>query len=458
MNPWHGKPVSWPAPSAGSAVITTAVTVPSRASRLRAGPSAGSGRAGGLPGWVGAPGTQPAALPRRPAAGGGRAGGLPVWVGPPDTKSSALPRRTATDGYLSSSPVTRVTAGMASHATASALGVRGIVFTVSRADGRAGPGRVHVSLDYSVFAGAYGGNYASRIHLVELPACALTTPQLARCRKQVQPGSADDVKTSRVGADVTLPGLAPSLSAYRRGSATPAVLTSSVTSPELVLAALASPSGSGGNYAAEPVSEAYDWVTGGSSGAFTYSYPVNVPPVPGGLEPEVSLDYDSQATDGLTSSTNNEASWIGDGWDYSPGFIEADYPACSTVGIFAPDTSDLCFGGQMSLSLNGVTTPLVAGSSYHPEADGGQKVEKNGNSWEVIEPDGTQYYFGLNELPGYSAGDATTNSVWTAPVYLGCAGQDVFCNTPWRWMLDYVVDPHGNAIAYFYNTQTNYYA
>jgi hypothetical protein len=34
-----------------------------------------------------------------------------------------------------------------------------------------------------------------------------------------------------------------------------------------------------------------------------------------------------------------------------------------------------------------------------------------------------------------------------------------FCNTaPWRWMLDYVVDPHGNAIAYFYNTQTNYYA
>jgi hypothetical protein len=174
---------------------------------------------------------------------------------------------------------------------------------------------------------------------------------------------------------------------------------------------------------AEPLTddrpEAYDWVTGGSSGAFTYSYPVNVPPVPGSLEPEVSLEYDSQAIDGLTSSTNNEASWIEDGWDYSPGFIEADYPACSTVGIFAPDTSDLCFGGQMS--LNGVTTPLVAGSSYHPEADGGQKVEKNGNSWEVIEPDGTQYYFGLNELPGYSAGDPTTNSVWTAPVYLGCA-------------------------------------
>ena len=241
MNPWHGKPVSWPSSGTGAAVITTATTS-SKASRLRAGPSAGSARAGGLP----------------------------VWVGPPDTKSSPAPRRTATDAYLSSSPVTRVTVGIAPHATASALGVHGVIFTVARADGRAGAGRVHVSLDYSAFADAYGGNYASRIHLVELPACALTTPQLASCRKQVQPGSADDVKTGRVGADVTLPGLTASLSAHRGGSANPAILTSSVTSPELVLAALATPSGSGGNYGAEPVSEAYDWVTGGSSGAFTY--------------------------------------------------------------------------------------------------------------------------------------------------------------------------------------------
>ncbi|MDQ2811389.1 MAG: hypothetical protein M3Z75_05770 [Actinomycetota bacterium] len=430
MNPWHARPISWPVSGTGAAVITTAARAASQASRLRAGPSAGSGRASGLP----------------------------VWVGPPDTKSSPALRGTATDAYLSSSLVTRVTVGMAPHATASALGVRGVVFTVARADSRAGTGRVHVSLDYSAFADAYGGNYASRVHLVELPACALTTPQLARCRQQVRPGSADDTRQDRVGADVTLPGLAASLSAHRDGNAAAAVLTSSVTSPELVLAALATQSGSGGNYGAEPVSEAYDWVTGGSSGAFTHSFPVNVPPVPGGLEPEVSLDYDSQATDGLTSSTNNEASWIGDGWDYSPGFIEAEYPACAGSGIFGPDTNDLCIGSQLSLSLNGVTTPLVAGSSYHPEADGGQKVEKNGNSWEIIEPDGTQYYFGLNELPGYSAGDPTTNSVWTAPVYLGCSGQGAFCSTPWRWMLDYVVDPHGNAIAYFYNTQTNYYA
>ena len=28
----------------------------------------------------------------------------------------------------------------------------------------------------------------------------------------------------------------------------------------------------------------------------------------------------------------------------------------------------------------------------------------------------------------------------------------------WRWNLDYVTDSHGDAMAYFYNTETNYYA
>jgi RHS repeat-associated protein len=289
-----------------------------------------------------------------------------------------------------------------------------------------------------------------------LPACALTTPQLARCRKQTPVRSADNVRTTRLGADVNLPGLAASTASRAGGAA--ATLVSSVSAAPLVLAASASASGSGGNFAAEPVSEADAWVTGGSSGAYSYSYPIGVPPVPGGLEPHVSLDYRSQATDGLTSATNNEASWVGDGWDYSPGFIEVEYPTCSTVP-FQPSTGDLCpESGLMILSRDGVSAPIVAGSGgvYKAEADGGEKILNKGNYWEVIEPDGTQYYFGMNQLPGYASGDPTTNSVWTAPVQSGGGGG--FTTSPWRYMLDYVVDPHGNAIAYFYNTQANYYA
>jgi len=97
----------------------------------------------------------------------------------------------------------------------------------------------------------------------------------------------------------------------------------------------------------------------------------------------------------------------------------------------------------------------VSGSGgYKAEADGGEQVSNRNGYWEVIEPDGTQYYFGMNQLPGYASGDPTTNSVWTVPVGAGTG----ITTQPWRYMLDYVVDPHGNAIAYFYNTQANYYA
>lgn len=154
MRPWSRPHTSWPGAETATAVIATAARAPRRASRLQAGPSAGSGHAGTLP----------------------------VWVGPPDTVSSA--KRAVTSAALSSAAVSRVRVSMASHATADALGVPGVVFSIARSDGSLAAGRVHVSVGYSSFAEAAGGDYASRLHLVKLPACALTTPQLARCRKQ----------------------------------------------------------------------------------------------------------------------------------------------------------------------------------------------------------------------------------------------------------------------------------
>ena len=390
MRPWTRPHTSWPSAQTATAVIAAGAQAAHRGHRLQAGPSAGSGRAGSLP----------------------------VWIGAPDTAA----KRTTTTAVVSPPGVTRVRVNMAGHAAADALGVRGVVFSLTRSDGSLATGRVHVSLGYSSFAQAAGGNYASRLHLVELPACALTTPQLGWCRKQTPVRSANNVRTTRLGADVNLPGTAASTAS--RGSGATATLVSSVSAEPLVLAAAAAPSGSGGNFAAEPVSEADAWVTGGSSGAFSHSYPISVPPVPGGLEPHVSLDYRSQGIDGLTSATNNEASWVGDGWDYSPGFIEVEYPTCSTVP-FQPSTGDLCpEAGLTILSRNGVSAPIVAGSGgvYKAEADGGEKILNKNTYWEVIEPDGTQYYFGLNQLPGYASGDPTTNSVWTAPVQSGGGG------------------------------------
>jgi RHS repeat-associated protein len=471
VNGWGHAPAS----SAGRAVPVHVVRGQKvRIAPMPAGqrPSAawpGAGSATAVIAAVGAPQAESAGASALPTPGSSRAGNLPVWVGPPGSPAG----QAATAARASAAAVSQVQVSLASRAVASALGMSsGVVFSVGRADGRSAAGGVHVSLDYSAFADAYGGDYASRLRLVELPACALSTPQVAACRTwtKLPTGSADSARANRVGADVLLPGTDPGTAVGPRQAGQPssAVLTAVVTpmasSAKVVLAAVAGPAGSGGDYAASPLSDADEWVNGGNSGAFTYSYPVTVPPVPGGLAPAVNLSYDSQATDGLTSATNNGTSWIGDGWDYSAGFIEAPLVTCSAGPIPDPKTGDLCTQSSQPYTLNfqGNDTSLVSTKNgYLAEADGGAKVtavtppgSTHVSYWVMTAGNGTQYYFGLNQLPGWASGDPVTNSAWSVPVWAG----STYNTQPWRWNLDYVVDPHGDAMAYFYNTQTNYYA
>jgi len=420
MTGWHAPATVWP--TAGTSVVRLPAAVP-----VRGGTSALAG----------------------PSPGSARAGSLPVQVGPAGAKSGAA---------LSS-----VRVSMLPRQAAAAAGVTGLLFSLVGTGAEAAGQRVHVSLDYSSFAYADGGNYASRLRLAEMPSCALTTPQLPACRKQTAVATANDVRVSQLGADVAL-------------SPSPA---GSSAAPGVVLAATTSTSGSGGDYTATPLSEAGAWAEGGPSGAFTYSYPIQVPPVPGGLEPDISLNYNSQLVDGLTSSTNGQASWIGDGWDYSPGYVERDYRSCS-LNTGSQKTGDFCWSSDdiTTLSLNGQDTTLVQDGStgtWRAESDGNEKISyqtgtvngtHDGDYWVITEPDGISYYFGRNELPGYASGDTATNSAWTMPVYAPSSGNpcynstfaDSHCDQAWRWNLDYVTDPHGNATAYFYSIETNYYA
>ncbi|MEV4560294.1 RHS repeat-associated core domain-containing protein [Kitasatospora sp. NPDC049285] len=375
------------------------------------------------------------------------------------------------------------------------LGVSGVVFTV---DGGDAHGKVRVGVDYSAFAEALGGNYASRLQLVSLPACALTTPEVAACQVRTPLKTDRDAAGKSVSAEVDLgagtSGAVKASASETASEVVPAVWTGSTTSAvqasamsaPMVLAASASTGGddSAGSYAASTLSPSGSWTGGSSAGSFTYSYPVTTPGASSPLVPKVSLAYDSAVVDGKTASTQAQASWVGDGWSTPDSFIQQTFTPCSEnpEGSASPkSTSDQCYAGQvLTLSLNGSSTSLVWDASkgtFTPGSDDGSKVahvtgSNNGTGtyntdyWTVTDRSGTVFYFGRNQLPGWSSGKAVTNSVDSMPVYSSHSGDPCYnasgfdasvCTMAYKWHLDYVKDVRGAAMAYYYTQDTNYY-
>jgi len=335
--------------------------------------------------------------------------------------------------------------------TARAAGVRGVMFALR---GTGAAGTVDVEVDPSTFRNAYGGGYESRLRLVQLPACALTTPELERCR----------VRTP-------LPAL----------TGVPLSASAAVSSGVTVLAADPDASGRSGDFKATDLSPGGSWSTSGNTGAFTYSYPIAVPPAVGGGAPALSLSYSSSSQDARTLGTNNQSSWVGDGWSTPDNFIERTYRSCEDVeDSGAPEHSgDMCWAGQiLTLSLNGTSTEVVfddktktfrsandSATTTIESLSGATNETKNGEYFRVIE-NGVQYYFGLNRLPGWAAGKDETKSVRTVPVYKAHGGvaacpdgafAATSCKLGYRFGLDLVVDRNSNAMAYYYGRESNFY-
>ncbi|MFE0461333.1 polymorphic toxin-type HINT domain-containing protein [Kitasatospora sp. NPDC058965] len=419
------------------------------------------------------------------------AGGAPVSVAAAAPAAAGNAAQQEAGAAVPAGTPAAVQAVTADHAGASAAGVDGLLVGLSRADGSAEPGKVSVSVDYSSIAQAYGGGWASRLHLVAMPACALTTPQLAECRTQQPLATTNDVVSNKLTATVSLPGSATAPAALPSGGAShravvPAALvsgaqavpvaTAAASSSTTAVAAVAGTSGSQGNYGATSLSASGSWAQS-SSGAFTYGFPIQVPPSLGGAAPQVALSYNSQSVDGETSARNAQSSWIGDGWDYAPGFIERSYKSCANDGI--SNSADECWAGwNATLSLGAHTGQLVRDGSgiYHLQGDDGTKVEDltgasnglwNGEYFKVTTTDGTQYYLGLNHAPGTTS-DPATNSAWGVPVYMPKSGDPCYSSSKgnasqcaaepgWRFNLDFVVDPQGNVQRYDWNNEANWY-
>ncbi|WP_197288473.1 RHS repeat-associated core domain-containing protein [Nocardia sp. NRRL S-836] len=358
--------------------------------------------------------------------------GSPVRVG----KADATPVRVETFGQDTSAKV----------------GVAGVVLKVSDKAGKS-PGKTSIELDYSGFDHAYGGDYGSRLRLVRLPECALTTPDRAECRTRTPVSTRNDAKSKKL-------------------TATDVVSASGA----MVLAAEAAASGAGGSFQATTLSPAGSWSAGGSSGDFNYSYPIKLPGSVGGNAPQVALGYSSGGVDGRTSATNNQASSVGDGWDLSAGgFIERRYKSCGddlNPAIGQQRTADLCWAtDNATIQLAGISSELVRIPNtelWRPKNDDGSKIERlnrvpvaggddNGEYWKVTTPDGTQYFLGSREA----------ESTWTVPVFGNHADEpcwvrdkpfkDLSCRQAWRWNVDYVVDPRGNVTRFYYQVEKNRY-
>nr|WP_233518262.1 RHS repeat-associated core domain-containing protein [Streptomyces corynorhini] len=386
-------------------------------------------------------------------------------------------------------------------------GVDGAVVTVQAPSTGAVP--VSVRFDYEKFKNLYGADWASRLRLVQFPECYLTTPDVEECQAYEELESVNDTGSGTVTATVDTTAAEPATpasassgrnsgapavqqAAYRGGATTVAAATTAAAGGSTAVLGLTdSGSGSGGSFTATPLSSSGNWAAGGSSGSFSWSYPLTVPPTPAGPSPNISLEYDSQQVDGKTAVSSPQASWIGEGWDYEPGHIERRYRSCKddTKKLKAGEpnntaakskTSDLCWLSYNAvMSLNGRTVELVrvgATNIYRPQNDDGTRVElktgatnadNNGEYWIVTTPDGTTYYYGLNAVGG---GHANTTSVSTVPVYGNHPGEPCHATTfaesrcgagkqqAWRWGMDKVVDVHGNAMVVNWKQESNYYA
>lgn len=116
------------------------------------------------------------------------------------------------------------------------------------------------------------------------------------------------------------------------------------------------------------------------TGAGAYSLPIEVPAGPGGLQPSLSLSYNSQVIDQsfLNATSPTQASWVGMGWSLDTGSIEMDYRGHPNNSAF--------------LSVNGVSSRILRiqgnddpnGITYQLAEENGWKislVNKVGTNW-----------------------------------------------------------------------------
>ena len=249
-------------------------------------------------------------------------------------------------------------------AQAEAAGINGLLVRLGRTDGVRAAGPVEVGIDYAAFATAYGGDWASRLRLAQLPDCALSTPAAADCRSTPL-NSRNDVRTRTVTTTVSVPE----------------------AQAAAVFALTAGPSGASRRLRRDQSLALRDVVEPAAvpPASFDLVVPDACPAGPrrtGRRTLGLGYSVAVASTGGTRRHQQPAEPGSGEGFEFSPGFVERRYKACADdMGGNANNTvktGDLCWGPENAvMSLNGSTVELLKGSdgTWHPRSENGTKVE-----------------------------------------------------------------------------------
>jgi len=157
-----------------------------------------------------------------------------------------------------------------------------------------------------------------------------------------------------------------------------------------------------------------------ASGALVDNVSLDIPPGRNGLQPDLSLNYNSQDL--------NDSSLVGYGWTLSIPYIQRE----NKLG-----TDQLYSAGYFESSIDGELATSSVSGTYLPRVDDGGFVNYvySGNTWTAYYKNGTRYEYGTTTQAQLN------NASSTSQVY--------------RWMLEQVVDANGNSIQYTYAKDNN---
>ncbi|WP_433367959.1 polymorphic toxin-type HINT domain-containing protein [Streptosporangium sp. CA-115845] len=383
------------------------------------------------------------------------------------------------------------------------LGGVGVAARFERVDGGDQPGKVRAEFSYASFRDGFGGNFAGRLQIWRLPACAVQTPRPRECVVRPQAVKAtNDLKSGVLVAEVEIGQAAPAKvpAAPKNDAKAAAKAAAEATAAKrlaegsvyLMAAGLTGPDG---NFGATDLKPSGTWQAGTSGGSFSYDYPLPEAPSPIGNGPDLSLGYEASSVDGQGSWTNNQSGVVGAGWELNSGFIERKFRRCIVDNFYneqadliwtaeeigtagkalcweSPDandgdatTNDMS-QSELVLNVGGRSAQIVKdriSGLWKTVPDFGWKIEQLPGGadsqayWKVTSAEGQVSRFGYRK-----------DAQWQVPYVGNESGEPCYdryiadaipptCTGVWRWNLDQSIDANENVIDYTYNRETNYF-